>query len=890
MPKREEIPDATRSRPDPGPGPDERGESVARDLLLLANEDPGAALPRALELLAVAGNTGDHRVAAIAGRAAGLAEAYVGDLTTSVRYLDAAITAAGHTGDRELRAETEMTAGAVHCWAGDNDIGMQLLEQAIGELTGVKLARALVQRGSIRYRAAEFDAALADFDAAEVILDDAGDDMWLAHLLNNRGLCLAYKGSLPRAEADIERARDVYAGLGHRFSVAQMLHNLGWVAARLGDVPRALERFDAAEARYAELGNEPAELFRDRSAALVSVHLVDEAYASAMRAATLLERDGHAAGRAEALARAAEAALLAGRLDAAAARADEAERSFAGQRRIGWSRYAEMIGLRARANLGDESPRLWQRACHIAAELDEAGLESGATAAKVLAADLALLAGDIDAARTELAGARPALTRATIDLRAEAWYVAARLRLVAGNRAGAVRAVDAGLRAVEQHQAVQGATETRAHAAGHAKRLAALGVDLAWQSGRPRRILRWMERTRAGALRYPPVRVPDDAGLAAELAELRRVEQELRAGDIDAGIQLRLETQRRRLEDRIRRRTRRTQGTDAGAASLDLGALLDALGDRMLIEYGRVDGRVAAITIADGKLRRHAGAVVSQVTDAIDLLRFGLGRVATGRGSEASLDAARAAVEDAAASLSRMLLEPLQIGDRELILVPPPSLHALAWHLLPAATGRPLTVSPSAELWLRRRGEVAIAEPVLLAGPRLPEAPAEVAAVAAVHGRARRFDPSTGSVPAVRDALERTTLAHLACHGRFRAENPLFSALEMADGWFTVYDFESLASVPDLMVLSACEAGLSAERPGDEMMGIVAGLLGAGARSVVASVGLVPDAAATREVMTEFHRGLVAGARPSAALAAAQARAIEAGATAAASFVCFGSG
>ena len=74
-------------------------------------------------------------------------------------------------------------------------------------------------------------------------------------------------------------------------------------------------------------------------------------------------------------------------------------------------------------------------------------------------------------------------------------------------------------------------------------------------------------------------------------------------------------------------------------------------------------------------------------------------------------------------------------------------------------------------------------------------------------------------------------------------------------------------------------------------MGIVAGLLGAGTNTVIASIGLVPDAASTRHLMVDFHEQLTAGASPAYALSGAQTAAISAGDdTVAGSFVCFGAG
>jgi CHAT domain-containing protein len=132
-------------------------------------------------------------------------------------------------------------------------------------------------------------------------------------------------------------------------------------------------------------------------------------------------------------------------------------------------------------------------------------------------------------------------------------------------------------------------------------------------------------------------------------------------------------------------------------------------------------------------------------------------------------------------------------------------------------------------------------------------------------------------------ALDGAAVAHLACHGHFRSDSPLFSALELADGPLNVYELQRLRRAPELVVLSACDLGLSALHPGDELLGLATALLGMGTRTVVASVAPVPDAAA-RRLMLAFHKRLLAGDAPATALAGAQAR------TESASFVCLGAG
>jgi CHAT domain-containing protein len=95
-----------------------------------------------------------------------------------------------------------------------------------------------------------------------------------------------------------------------------------------------------------------------------------------------------------------------------------------------------------------------------------------------------------------------------------------------------------------------------------------------------------------------------------------------------------------------------------------------------------------------------------------------------------------------------------------------------------------------------------------------------------------------------------------------------------------------------MVVLSACESGLSAVHPGEELMGLTAALFSLGTRTVLGSVLPARDEA-TRELMVDLHQRLAAGSGPAAALADAQAamgRGIDDRTATAAAFVCFGAG
>jgi CHAT domain-containing protein len=244
-----------------------------------------------------------------------------------------------------------------------------------------------------------------------------------------------------------------------------------------------------------------------------------------------------------------------------------------------------------------------------------------------------------------------------------------------------------------------------------------------------------------------------------------------------------------------------------------------------------------------------------------------------------------ASVHASASTLDKALLGPVLpvVCDRPLVIVPTGPLHALPWAALPSCHGRPITVAPSVLFWLQAMGMRAVHRgtgSVWVAGPNLEHAESEVIRLRDGGGGQLLTGPQS-TVDAVLGALDSSAVAHVAAHGRFRSDQPLFSCIELADGPLYVHDFDRLRRGPRLLVLSACEAGLSGVRPGDELMGLAAALLTRGTATLVASVVPVPDER-TVAVMTALHAGLQTGLDPAAALATAQAEHGQLG------FVCFG--
>ena len=99
---------------------------------------------------------------------------------------------------------------------------------------------------------------------------------------------------------------------------------------------------------------------------------------------------------------------------------------------------------------------------------------------------------------------------------------------------------------------------------------------------------------------------------------------------------------------------------------------------------------------------------------------------------------------------------------------------------------------------------------------------------------------------------------HIAAHGVFRADNPMFSSLKLGDSWLNLVDIFNLKLGAELTTLSACETGMSALYEGDELLGLTRGFLYAGTPSLVVSLWRVNDRSTTL-LMKRFYEGLLDG-------------------------------
>ncbi len=691
---------------------------------------------------------------------------------------------------------------------------------------------------------------------------------WEARALHFRAWAYLALGDIERADRDYAQVEALWITCGQQLEYATARQERGVAALARGDLPTALAHLDHAQSLFDQLGVFKAELVVDKCTVLLAAGLARDALREVDAAVSAIERHrGSAARHAELLYSSALAAAAVSDFDLAQRRSAEALRLFRRQQRPWWAARAELVLLLCQFAGGDRSAALLTAARRVTARLDELDARR-AVDAHLLTGRLALAQGRRDEAGRHLRSAAAARHRGPPRIRSAGWLAQAIWCQAEGRERGMLAACDRGLALLDLHLRTLGATELRTLATARGAELAGMVLRHAVRRGDARQLLVWSERWRATVLRITPVCPPDDGELVADLVALRHVAARVdSASDGRAGT-LTLQRERHRLETAVRQRALRTPSVAAGPAEpFIIADLLAQLGETDLLELTDVNGQLYAVVASRGRLHlAHVGPTQAAMHSLAHAL-FALRREGAGRGTY-RLDLTQIG-QRLEVNLLGESVRLLRGGPA--VVVPTGRLHAVPWGLMPSLRERPTAVAPSASAWLRARR----ADPprerrvVLVGGPRLVTGDAEVRHLAAQYPDAVVLAGGNAVVERVMAAMDGAWLVHIAAHGTFRADSPLFSAIELDDGPLTVYDLERLKRAPYRVVLSSCSSAVGEAVGADELLGLVSALISLGSAGVVASVVPVNDPA-TVPLMLSLHDHLLAGSGLAEALTLAR--------------------
>jgi CHAT domain-containing protein len=313
---------------------------------------------------------------------------------------------------------------------------------------------------------------------------------------------------------------------------------------------------------------------------------------------------------------------------------------------------------------------------------------------------------------------------------------------------------------------------------------------------------------------------------------------------------------------------------------LDLQAIRAALpDDAVLVEYFREGDRLLAATLSTDRLEITPLAKVSAVNPVIRLLQFQFSKFRLSAGylaifAQTSLTATCSHLAD----LYNALVAPIrpQLTGKRLIIVPHEQLHHVPLHALYDGS-RYLTddfaisYAPSAGVYAACRAlPPSPGTSALVLGVPDTYAPLiedEVRSVASVLPGAQLYEGDQATQQILRERGPGSRYIHVGTHGRFRRDNPMFSAIRLGDGYLTLYDLYGMKLPAELVTLSGCSTGMNVVARGDELMGLVRGLLHAGARTLMLTLWDVQDRMAA-DLIKAFYLKLQSGLDKAEALRA----------------------
>jgi tetratricopeptide (TPR) repeat protein len=439
----------------------------------------------------------------------------------------------------------------------------------------------------------------------------------------------------------------------------------------------------------------------------------------------------------------------------------------------------------------------------------------------------------------------------------------------------------------------------------------------------PWKLLEAMERGRARALalsHLEPTLDGGDSGRDHEMSDLRqrlnwaraRWRETIAEGDV-AGLPERVD-EVHRLESDWLEAARRLRLAQARSAAMLTPQATPAVDQELFGDHRQLCGTLApdqaliafhrdaagwlacVVTRAGCRTVRHD---VTDLQDRLDRLQFQLEAVRFSGSNPGHAEVRRRIAAHHEVLLARAKhhlhqlyqrvwapLESTLAGIRRVVLIPHRELHAVPFCALHddrqwLVERFEMQQAPSVTLWQRavRMQERSWTE-VLAVGvgnDALPYIDREIdAVVERAEGQVTALRNDLATVDTVRALAGQCDILHLACHGRFRLDNPEFSRLEMADGPLTPPEVRRIALKAGLVVLSACESGMGRIAAGDETFGLVRAFRQAGADQVLATRWAVDDEACA-QLMGRFYTQLARTRSPSAALQDAQCAAARAG-------------
>jgi len=776
-------------------------------------------------------------------------------------------------------------------------VGARARELFVKQHNTLRLARLDINIGNIYHRQDRFADALFCYERAYDELVAHDDAEGIAAVMSNLPLCYMQLNDFPRALDMYQRARQHCEAKGMPILVAYADYNIAYLYFLRGEYGRAIQmlREAAQSGKKANDAYQIALCSLDLSEIYIEVNLIPEASQLAREANEHFQRLGFGYEAAKAFVFAAVAASRQGQAFEGIKLFSTAKELFIRDQNHVWP---SLIDLYEALVLFNEGRLFEARRLSIAARdfFRSSSLRSKAVLAELLLARIALRMNDPAGARLHCESAlEQVATMESPMLVYQTEFLLGEVERATGN---------ADLSYACYRRAREALETLRGNLRGEELKIAFFQnklevyenlVDLCLAASQKlQEAFEYIELAKSRSLMdrlMQPVHVPSDAdaGQSDLVRSIRNLREELNwYYNLIEREQLKpeersperiqkLEQEARAHEDDLMRALREATLDEASQAGVQMASavslekirsLLPA--DTALVEYFRIQDRDVACVLTCDELHIRPVTVESRVKKTLQLFQFQLAKFRLDPQYVAAFqEPMLKSTQGHLASLYQELIAPIVdlLDAKHLVFAPHGLLHHIPFHALFDGESYLIdkfTVSyaPSASVYaLCREKPANTSGGSLILGIADAQAPLILEEVEALRGilpNAKLFVGEAASESVLRSRGPSSRIVHIATHGYFRQDNPMFSSIRLGNSYLSLYDLYHFKLPAELVVLSGCATGRNTVTLGDELMGLVRGLLQAGAQSLMLSLWDVHDAS-TRDFMIAFYSRLAQG-------------------------------
>jgi CHAT domain-containing protein len=767
----------------------------------------------------------------------------------------------------------------------------RLIFERHGVLLG--LARLDCNVANIMCRQDRFDEGLALYQRAYEQLALNGEPQDVAPVLSNKAVCYINLNDFEKALGAYNAARAYCVLHEMPLLVVQADYNIAYLYYLRGEYTRALELYRTAQAQSDQAGDayHSALCDLDRSEIYLELNLGEEAGELAERALARFGRLDMVYEEAKAVTNLALATSRAGQVPRARQLFDNARRLFGREGNDVWLALLDFYEALVVYRVG-QHVRARRLALHARELFARAGVPARAALCDLLLARLELQAGNLEAAERACQAVFAGTAGAeTPILTYQSHFVLGLIREAQGERAAAFDAFkkahaalenlrsrlqgdDLKVAFLEDKQAVYESLVATALRAGPTG--GQLEAAFGYIENAKSRSLADLIAFRAVSL-APRVVGQTSAAvpkLRQELnwhyrqLELQEITREKGSARRIEGLRLRART----LEKQLSRSLDELRRTDVEFSALQSGASFGVdeiqaslAPDTVLLEYYQARGQTYVCVLGRDQLEIVPLAPIADVRKLLRFLQFQLSKFRLGpQYVDAFAGQLQAATVTHLRELNEALIAPIRHRLRHaahLVVVPHDVLHFLPFHALLDGDRYlidefSISYAPSSSVyrlcWTKPPQTTGGALIMGVPDAATPFIVDEVLGIASVLPDSQVFLGAEATAAQLQTHGEGSRFVHIATHGLFRSDNPMFSSIRLGDGPLSVYDLYELRLSAELVTLSGCGTGLSVVVGGDEQLGLVRGLLYAGARSVLLTLWDAYDSS-TADFMKGFY-------------------------------------